>query len=215
MGLGERLERALAGWRAFRRDRLPGALGAFHRERGVERLWEALPVRSDSLVLDAGGYRGDWTAEALVRFGCRSLIYEAVPQFAEELRRRFAGNQRVQIVSGALGGKSGELELFVQADGSSAFVQRGAGVRVPLFDVAEALREDVACVKLNIEGGEFDLLERILDAGLAARVGSFVIQFHEIDPQSAARRERIRAGLARTHRLVVDYPFVWERWDRL
>jgi FkbM family methyltransferase len=219
MGLGEDVERALFRWRKWRSGRLPGPLGAWHREGGEARLWEGLPVGPDALVLDVGGYRGDWTAEALVRFGCRSITFEAVPAFAEALRARYRHNARVEVVAGALGGAAGSLEIFQQADGSSAFVKRGEPVRVPLLDVAEVFAQrkldQVACAKLNIEGGEFDLLDRWLAAGLAPRTASFVIQFHEIDAQSAPRREAIRAGLAKTHRLVVDYPFVWERWDRL
>ncbi len=217
MGLGEHLERALLAWRAWRAARLPGALGAFHRENGARLLWQALPVDSTSTVLDVGGYRGDWTAEALWRFGCRSLVFEAVPAFATVIADRFHSNNNVTVVPAGLGDADKEWTVFVAADGSSTVIKKGRPTRMKMRDVVAVFNEydlaDVACMKVNIEGGEFDLLDRMLMAGLVERVRCFLIQFHQVDAGSAVRRERIRAGLSKTHGLVLDYPFVWERWD--
>lgn len=215
MGLGERVETALRGWRRSRRERQAGALGAYYRAGGDSLLFRDLRVTSLQWVIDGGGYRGEWTAEALWRFGCRSVVYEPVPEFALGLRERFACNDRVEIVEAALGGAAGEIEVGLAGDGSSAFRTGGPCVRARLVDAAQECARLGApgCVKLNIEGGEYDVLERLASADRLRGIGTLLIQFHELDAQSAARRARAQEQLARTHRLRWDFPFVWERWD--
>jgi hypothetical protein len=68
-------------------------------------------------------------------------------------------------------------------------------------------------LKLNIEGAEYDVLDRLATAGVLPRIRSLVIQFHRVVPESDRRRDMIQAKLAQTHHLVFDYPFVWERWE--
>lgn len=214
MGLGEAVERALLRWRRVRRERQAGALGAYYRAGGDALLFRDLRVGSSQRVLDGGGFRGEWTAEALWRFGCSSVVYEPVPEFARGLRERFACNDRVEIVEAALGGAAGEVEIGLAGDGSSAFRAGGATVRARVVDIAEACaRDDLGCVKLNIEGGEYEVLERLAAADRLRGLGTLLIQFHELDAQSAGRRARAQEQLARTHRLRWDFPFVWERWD--
>lgn len=222
MGAGEQVERALLAWRRMRRERQPGALGAYYRAGGDALLFRDLRVDSSQWVIDGGGYRGDWTAEALWRFGCRSAIYEPVPEFARALRERFALNDRVEVVEAALGGAPGEISVGLAGDGSSAFRSGGPSVRARVEGIAAACARlaapgaaapAVGCLKLNIEGGEYEVLDRLAAAALLGSLGSLVIQFHELDAQSAERRARAQDALSRTHVLRWEFPFVWERWD--
>jgi hypothetical protein len=73
---------------------------------------------------------------------------------------------------------------------------------------------EVACMKMNIEGGEYELLERMIKLDLARSVRCYLIEFHTVPSDYQARYDRIRAELLKTHRLVFSYPHVWERWDR-
>jgi FkbM family methyltransferase len=145
-------------------------------------------------------------------------VYEPVPAFAAGLRARFAGNDRVRIVEAALGGSDGVVELAVAGAGSSTFGAGAARVTAPIADVArffaEERLEQLAVLKLNIEGGEYEVLERLASTGLLERIRSLLLQFHLVAPDSAARRTALHQALRRTHRLVFDYAFVWERWDR-
>src|SRR5207302_7548239 len=116
---------------------------------------------SNSLVLDAGGYHGDWTAEILVRFGCRSLVFEPVPDHADFIAGRFRRNSRVTVVAAALGNSDRQLTLHLLGDSSSAYRTGGSALAAPMKDVARVFDEwkieDLACAKINNEGGEYDL----------------------------------------------------------
>jgi hypothetical protein len=67
-------------------------------------------------------------------------------------------------------------------------------------------------MKINIEGAEYDLLERLDAASWLHRIGALSIQFHEWHPQAHRRRRRIRQMLRRTHDQVWCYGWVWELW---
>jgi FkbM family methyltransferase len=218
--LSGRLSEALEGWRRWRREGAPGPLGDFYRSGGNPRLWRGLPLGSSSLAIDAGGYIGEWTAEIVARYGCRVIVFEPIPQFVATLRDRFGTNDHVDIRSVGLSGSAGRVTFTVSGAATSAFRggQVGTAVEAELVDVRDVFASlggrSVDCLALNIEGSEYDVLERMVACDLIRSVGCFVIQFHDVGPDAPRRRERAREALARTHRMVFEFPFVWERWDR-
>ena len=83
-----------------------------------------------------------------------------------------------------------------------------------LADCGFRAGDGVDLMKINIEGSEFPLLERMIDCDLLGEVRCFLIQFHEWHPGAYRRRRRIQRALAKTHTKVWDYPFIWEKWQR-
>jgi hypothetical protein len=67
-------------------------------------------------------------------------------------------------------------------------------------------------MKINIEGGEYELLEHLINSGLVSRIRRMQIQFHDFVPDAVARRARLVEALARSHRQSWSYYFVWEEW---
>ena len=215
VGLGELIEGAIHARRRRRLQALAGPLGDFYRAGGQELLLRGAPLGPDGLVLDVGGYRGEFSAEACWRFGARCLVVEPVPSFAEGLREKFAGNGRVRVLEAALGAAEGTLDLGLAADGTSAFKQGAKTVSARQVDAAALVEKErpIALLKLNIEGGEYEVLERLIGAGLLGAIPSVLVQFHDVAEDSKRRRDAIRAALAGSHGEVFSYPFVWERWD--
>jgi FkbM family methyltransferase len=219
MGLGEQLERFIQDRRRRRVQADQGPHGSFHRAGGNDLLFQDMPVSSDDVVIDGGGYRGDWTAEMICRYGCRSIIFEPVPLFAAQLRARYGCNERVELCPAGLGRSSGTAALDV-ADNASRIsaIRRPGSVDVPVRDIAEFIDShnltEIGCFKLNIEGGEYDVLERLIETGMLERVRCYVIQFHRVASDSEMRRSAIRQVLAKTYSSMFDFPFVWECWLR-
>jgi len=197
----------------------PGPPGAFYRAGGNSQLTNGLPLSSDDSVIDAGAYEGGWSDEILCRYGCRMFLFEPIPAFAARLRKKYGSNSRVEIFEAALGGEAGRAQISLQADGSSLYRASSAGgPMVDVVDIAafldERLPNGAACLKLNIEGGEYDVLERLLNDGWASKLRVILIQFHRIAADSEERRSRIQRRLAETHSVKFDFPFVWECWIR-
>jgi len=68
-------------------------------------------------------------------------------------------------------------------------------------------------VKINIEGGEYEVLYRLINSGYVKKCKNLQIQFHVFVKDCAIRREEIRSKLLETHHLTYDYPFTWENWE--
>lgn len=209
--------RAIREWISHRQG---GALGAFYRAGGNNQLVSRLPLSSVDVVIDAGAYEGGWADEILCRYGSQMFLFEPIPEFSSRLKDRYRNNDHVEVVNAALGAEAGRAEISLQADGSSIHARSGASssIFVDVVDIAAFLKSRVpsgaGCLKLNIEGSEYDVLERILSEGLARAIKVILIQFHEIAADSAARRLRIQTALSETHALQFEYPFVWECWGR-
>jgi FkbM family methyltransferase len=188
----------------------------------VEEFRLQYPLTNRALVLDAGAFRGDFIDWCRKRWDCRVVAFEPCTTFADGVQRRFGGDPKVQLRRYGLSNKTEWADLSVLGDATSVFASRADAVteRIELRDVVEVLGDPqlqvIDLFKINIEGGEYPLLERMIGAGLAARVGYFQIQFHGFgSPDPGAARDRIREALSATHReeWCVNGG-QWESWAR-
>jgi FkbM family methyltransferase len=199
---GDDNARSLLRWRLLRLDRL---LFEHHLQR-------------DDLVYDVGGYRGDWTCGMLGKYPCEYHIFEPHPEAFRQLSGRFAGHDDVSLHEFAIGGANGFVSLSSAAEGSSIVSRRSDdSIQVRLVDVCQHLSNQgrqVALMKLNIEGAEFELLEKLLWSDVLDNSGDFLIQFHLGTTDARSRYRKIADKLRETHRCLWRYPFLWELWRR-
>jgi FkbM family methyltransferase len=174
------------------------------------------PLTERSVVLDLGGYQGTWSREIARRYDPYIHIFEPVPAFAEQLAVQFATNAKVRVHAVALGAADGDLVLALSDDASSAYITGPQSARGVCREVEAYLKkvgiDHVDLAKINIEGGEYPLLQRMIETGVITRWHDLQIQFHSFVPDAQQQYATLRAGLARTHKLTYDYPFVWENW---
>jgi FkbM family methyltransferase len=174
----------------------------------------------DSVVLDVGAYVGDWSEEISRRYGAQIHAFEPGPNAGGKLRDRFAAAPNVTVHTYGLGATEARAPLALEGPGST--LRSGTGTFgsavVQLRDVAAVLAElgvdHVDLCKLNIEGGEYDVFDRLIETGWLPRIRLVSVQFHEWHPKAYVRRRAIRRELRKTHDEVWAYPFVWELWRR-
>jgi FkbM family methyltransferase len=191
----------------------------FYADGGDTRFRFDYDMARDSLVFDLGGYEGQWASDLYARQRCRIEVFEPVAKFAAAIAERFRKNPDIRVHAFALGASTRAETLSVHGASSSAYKSKSATEEVRFVDVAQWFEEqrihDVRLMKINIEGGEYELLERMLERGLAARVADLQIQFHNFSKDAADRMAAIQRGLAATHRPTYQYRFVWENWRRV
>lgn len=214
---------ALRTWRKLRRrpERHamdPDVLNAWRRDRGDQTLRLRYPLDSGSVVVDVGGYEGQWASDVYAMYGCRIHVLEPIPPFAVEIERRFAANPRISVHRYALTDSTGTSRMSQAGDASSRSGAGAATVGVATKSAQDFFTEEglwrVDLMKVNIEGDEYALLGHLLDTGLIDRIRHLQIQFHSFVPDAAARRRALQERLRRTHELSWEYPFVWESWRR-
>jgi FkbM family methyltransferase len=193
------------------------------------------PLGPESVVLDVGAYVGHFTRDVFERFGCSVIAFEPVPEFYKQMPASWRTAEAMTkhgpvAYNYGLGAKTERVRFKVRNDSS------GRNRDAVAEDDQEVLIREVAAVfggldlgnvdlmKINIEGDEYDLLDRMLDVGLVARIRYLQIQFHSCGAGQLGpvkRRALIRAGLAKTHLLQWEWSdcwptsWSWESWKRL
>ncbi len=192
-------------------------VAAWYADQGHARFRLEYDLSADSIVFDLGGYEGQWASDIYAMYGCRVSVFEPVPAFAANIARRFRHNPRIRVFDFGLAARTETGRMALAADGSSLHKTGSGSVEVRMVDAAEFMRqENVAAIdlmKINIEGGEYALLEHLLDKGLAARIRNIQVQFHDFVPDAEARMKAIQQRLALTHATTYQFPFVWENWS--
>ncbi len=179
------------------------------------------PLTPDSIVLDIGGFKGDFAAAISNKFKCNIHIFEPMKDHAAQIANRSKNNNKVFVHPVGVGGKSEDITIYIPEGKDEATMHPGdstiAGkANIKVVDVVEVFKNieatHVDLMKLNIEGAEFDLLDRLIAKNLHKKVTDIQIQFHKIDDKSEERRKNIREKLSKTHDCTWNYPFVWENW---
>ena len=75
--------------------------------------------------------------------------------------------------------------------------------------------DQIDLLYINIEGSEYQLLNHMIENDLIKNVKYLQIQFHNYLENAVLERKKIRRILKRTHVCKFNFPFIWERWDRI
>lgn len=175
-------------------------------------------LNSTSIVFDVGGYEGSWASEIYQKFESNIFIFEPVPTFAEEIKKKFINNNKITVLPYGLLNKNDRLFISLGGDNSSFYLSSqsnivDAEIREFSSELLSSLGvNQIDLMKINIEGGEYDLLELMIDNGTINLVKNLQIQFHNFVPDAINRREKIRQKLNFTHHESWCYEFVWESW---
>lgn len=159
----------------------------------------AAMLRPGDLAVDCGANVGDVTA-VLAKTGATVIGFEPDPWTFAKLSERFADASNVTLINAAVGVGSGTVRLMrasnFDANPTGASVKStildggrqidaASGVDVPLVDfpgfLADQLatRHEIAFIKMDIEGAELDILERMDGDGVFDRVRVLVAETHE------------------------------------
>jgi FkbM family methyltransferase len=188
----------------------------WYRENRENSLRFIYPLSSESTVFDIGGFRGNFVREIVARYDPYVCVFEPVPQFFEQLVAEFATNPKVKVCDYGLSDIDSTSQMALADEGSTIYMTGGMRTMVRLRDIQSVVRElginRIDLIKINIEGGEYKLLRRMLETELVSICQDIQVQFHSFYPNSQKLRSEIRSALERTHCITYDYPFVWENW---
>ena len=176
------------------------------KDKGDETLRLDYPLTSDSVVFDVGGYRGDFAFDINKKYDCTVYIFEPVLEFYQSCVARFANNEKVICFNHGLASVEGQLEIGL-ADNASSFNSPYANDKkeiVQLRSIVDFIRElsieKIDLLKVNIEGGEFDIeiigpREDIRYETLKLSKGSIVIfpsdKWHRVRPVTSGERKSL------------------------
>jgi len=186
------------------------------QDNGDKTLRLNYPLNSKSIVLDLGGYEGQWTSDIFSRYCCFIHVFEPVERFANQIKQRFAHNEKIQVHHYGLSKLNQKDQIFINGDSSSTFKMDSDREEIHFVKAINFINEYnidfIDLIKINIEGGEYDLLEHLLESGFIKNIANIQVQFHDFIPNAEARMIKIQQELSKSHFLTYQYPFVWENW---
>lgn len=179
-------------------------------------------LNENSIVFDCGGYYGDFTSEIAEKFDSECYCFEPVSEFYKIIVEKFATNPKIHVYNFGISKTTYRTSIALSEDGSSIYaksVKEEDIQECAMKSIVEFIEENkignIDLMKINIEGGEYELLEALLETGLIKKIKHLQVQFHEISGSSKKRMKNIWKLLKETHRIEWSYrPFIWESWIR-
>ncbi len=186
------------------------------RTGGDKKFRYSYKLSKSSIAYDMGGYEGEWAEKIYKKYGCQVEVFEPVERFVKILDAKFKNNPAIHVHPVGLAGSNRTEKINLEMASSSTFKKGKKTEAIKLVKASEFIPKDqkIALMKINIEGGEYDLLDNLIKTGLIKNIDNLQIQFHVFVPNARKQRQKLQAQLAKTHQLTYNYPFIWENWSR-
>ncbi len=200
------------------KDRFLSAHRNWVKDKGDSTFRLEYDLNKDSIVFDLGGYKGDFTYEIFNKYHCNIYIFEPVSDYCENIKKRFAKNEKINVFNFGLSNEDTELQIGVSESSSSVYKDNSSKketifLRSIMGVIKENNIEKIDLLKINIEGGEFDVLNEIITDDYVKNITDIQIQFHMFVENSEEKRKLIQKKLSKTHCLTYSYWFIWENWN--
>jgi len=186
-------------------------------DKGDETLRLDYDLNENSIVFDVGGYKGEFARDIFCKYQSNIYLFEPLKEFYEICLKRFINNEKVRSFNFGLADESFDTEINISDNASSIFNVEGEKTRIRLESITDFIKsnqiETVDLIKINIEGGEYDLLDSLIENNLIHKFKNIQVQFHDFVIQNPRERmTKIQNELSKTHSLTYQYDFVWENW---
>jgi FkbM family methyltransferase len=199
------------------KDEFLSAHNRWLKDNGDETLRIDYNLEHNSIVFDLGGYKGDFADTIYQKYQCTIYIFEPVEEFYLHIKDRFKNNSKIKVFQVGLSNKNDSMEINVSNDSYSVFKTDGNKEVIKLEAVSEFLENNnitqIDLFKINIEGGEFDILPELIKTNFINNISNLQIQFHNFINNAEEKRDTIRTKLLNTHKETYNYYFIWEGWS--
>lgn len=148
----------------------------------------------NKIFIDCGAHCGESILEAKRRFGNDVKIYsfEANTNLAKELIDCFKNDSNVKIENKAVWIDNSFIEFYLStswSDGSSIYKEKNSGgisenilLKVPCMDLSSFInsfdKDNYIILKLDVEGAEYEILNKMIEDGTIKRVNELHGEFH-------------------------------------
>jgi FkbM family methyltransferase len=177
-------------------------------------------LNNNSIVLDVGGYHGEWSEKIYNKYHCHIYIFEPIKTFYNVISNKFKDIQNIHVFNYGISTETKTIDFSLNNDATSSYVNnKGVLVKAQVKNISEVLSElnitHVDLIKINIEGEEYPLLNYLIRENMIEMFENIMVQFHDFINDAGYMRKVIQLKLCKTHRTIFEYEFVWEKWKKL
>ena len=184
------------------------------KEERARRKLFSIKLKKSDIAIDCGANVGEIT-QHLAKFGATVYAFEPNPHAFKVLQDRFSDMQHVHCVQKGVGDKNSSMKLYFHKNsdkdevywstGSSLLAFKGnvladKYVEVEIVDLCEfieTLNHRVRVLKMDVEGVECGILEKMIHTGLINKIDYAFVETHdhkipELKAETNAIRELIK-----------------------
>jgi FkbM family methyltransferase len=177
------------------------------------------PLDEESVVMDLGGFKGNWASQIIDLYNPNVYIIEPIFNYHNYMVNKFASNNKVKLMNVGISDQDREDIIFVNED-SSSLNSNGKTENIKLLTMKSICDKwnlkKVDLLQINIEGHEYLLLEHLVNEDILDKFKYIQIQFHQGIKDDFLRRKAIHENLKiRGFKNRFNYPFVWECWEKI
>ena len=177
-------------------------------------------LNKESTVFDLGAYKGNWSLSIYEKYQCNLYAFEPILEYSNEFVKRAKKYKKIKIFNFGLGDSYQELNVEprgVQTTTLKEVSEHSQKIIIKdILSIKGLSKGKINLMHVNIEGGEYNLLKRLIETQIIEVIECLEIQFHEWYPSlklSHDLRNEIHKSLIKTHSLEYSYDFVWEKWN--
>ena len=191
----------------------------WYKDNGDNTLRHNYNLDQNSIVFDIGGYLGDFSEKISKKFNSKIYLFEPNLDFYKTCLNKFKNYENIICFDFGLGNVNGEFSLSDNNEASSTVrvLKNVKTKKIKIKKITDVIKEldidKIDLMKINIEGGEYDLLFYLIEKKLIYKIDNIQIQFHNFVPEAKKNREEIINLLKKTHNNDWSYYFMWENWS--
>jgi FkbM family methyltransferase len=164
----------------------------------AKKLIQIENIDEESVVVDIGSNFGE-VIRALTDTGCRIYSFEPHPLFYNILKEEYSDRERVFLFDSAVWTCNQKRNFYFKNSPTSLnggatlmaeksnILNLNLNVKVTCLDIAEVVDalEFVDVLKMDVEGAEYELLDRLYETGVYKKVKSIYFEDHSRKMESA------------------------------
>jgi FkbM family methyltransferase len=176
-------------------------------------------LNENSIVIDLGCYIGEFTKIMEDKFNCYIYSFEPIKLFHDVCVDKFKNNSKIKVYKAGLSNENKKVDFTIGGEASSMFSDENRPeIDVDLIKIDDFLEQEkiqkVNVLKMNIEGGEYDLLEYMIKNNLTEKFENIQVQFHDnVFEGWEEKYNFIINNLTKTHHLTYKFEFKFENWE--
>jgi len=172
------------------------------------------PFDENSLIFDVGGYKGGWARYADEIWNCNIFIFEPVTEFYNYCVNRFKNKNKIKIFKYGLEDEEKQIKISSGGCGSSTYRITKNMQTIQIKSISNVINNElniksIDLLKLNIEGGEYKLLDDLDSSNLLKNIKYLQIQFHKDMDKDGKKREKALKIISKTHKIDNMYKWAW------
>ena len=137
-------------------------------------------LNENSIVIDLGCYIGEFTKIMEDKFNCYIYSFEPIKLFHDVCVDKFKNNSKIKVYKAGLSNENKKVDFTIGGEASSMFSDEDRPeIDVDLIKIDDFLEQEkiqkVNVLKMNIEGGEYDLLEYMIKNNLTEKFENILL----------------------------------------